>query len=388
MILRPVPFSVVAILALSLVSTAALAIGPSDQKIPDDPTPLSIRATGQLADESGIGTGTVVSTKLVGTTGYVGILTARHVATSQPTTLKLGSLIGGAAPWMEFATSKIFQSFVIVDKDKNPKKLPEDVALMVGKVSNLKDGSPELAKFKQLAGTVPAVIDPTKGDGNPFAKATDAEPVGFTQIGYGRLADYKTMIDIGDDTFINGYQATDVSGERLFQNNLVREYLAAAVIKDALTGNDVYFHPKVRFNAIGPPNNDGQGAAMGGDSGSPLFTQKPDMEVKVPVTRDGNKIQIPVQYTNSLSAVFVASQPVTITELVEGNPMKVELKPETIGKGGVEFAVPIDAALYKWMQPYLADPRSIPEPSTFALLVVGGLIVWFPSRVAGRKRSQ
>jgi hypothetical protein len=362
-------------LAISGLAEAALAIGPSDQKIPDDPSPLSIRATGFLTEDSGAGTGTVVGAKLDGTTGLVAILTARHVAAGHPTTLKLGSLIGGSAPWMQFATSKTFQSFTIVDKDKNPKNLPEDVALLVGRVTGLTDGSQALANFKQLAGNLPTIFDPTKGSDNPFKSATDSDPVGFTQFGYGRLAAYNDSIDIGNATFIAGYQATGASGERLFQNNMVREYIAPAIAKDALTGDDQYYNPRVRFNAIGPPNNDGGGLGMGGDSGSPLFTKAPDMAINVPVTRNGNKLQIPVKYTDSLSAVFVASQSVTVIEMVEGNPVKVEFSPETVSKSGAEFAVPIDAGLYKWMQPYLANPTLIPESSTLTLLSIGTLLM-------------
>jgi hypothetical protein len=369
---------VLALLFATRIAATGLAIGPGDQKLPDDPNPLSIRATGLLSNTSPIGTGTIVATKLVGTTGYVSILTANHVATSRPTNLKLGSLIDGAAPWLQLTTLKKFQTFTIVDKDNNPTNLPEDVALMEARIDGLKDGTPALANFQQLAANLPTIPDPSKGGGNPLVKAASDNPVGFTQIGYGRLAAYSASIDIGNSTFISGYQATGTVGQRLFENNQAIEYAAPTIFKDPLSGTPEYYYPKVGFTAIGPPNNDGQGLGMGGDSGSPLLTQAPGNAINIPVTRSGNKIQIPLQYTDSLSAVFVSSVSVTVIEMIDGNPVKVPLDPETVAKGPAQSAIPIDTGLYSWMKPYLADPRANPEPSTITLVAASGLLGLVP----------
>jgi hypothetical protein len=379
------------LIVASRIETSCLAIGPSDQKLPDDPDPLSIRATGLLSDKSPIGTGTIVATRLVGTTGYVSILTANHVARSQPKNLKLGSLVDGAAPWLQFTTLKTFQTFTIIDKDNNPNNLPEDVSLMEGQIDGLKNGTPALANFQQLSANLPMITDPTKGGGNPLLKAASDNPVGFTQIGYGRLAAYSASIDIGNDTFISGYQATGAVGQRLFENNQAIEYAAPAVFKDPLSGTPEYYYPKVGFTAIGPPNDDGQGLGMGGDSGSPLFTQAPGKAINISVTRNGNKVQIPVQYTDSLSAVFVSSVSVTVIEMIEGNPVKVPLDPETVSKGSAQSAVPIDTGLYTWMKPYLADPRAIPEPCTITLAAWGGCLAlanWLcAAQLQGRRNA-
>lgn len=359
-------FAAAAIL-LSQLPDVASAIGPKDQKIPDAPTPLSIRATGQLVSKSGAGTGTVVATKRDGTTGYVAVLTAHHVAAGQPTAMKLGSLIGGAAPWLEFSIAPGFRPFRFVDAEKNPNNLPADVALMLGTVKNLNDGSMALAKFNELSNNLPTVTDPGKGAGNPLLSAAADNLVGFTQLGYGRLADYKGQIFLDDSTTVTGYQATNVSGERLFENNKARESIAAAVVKDPLTEQDKYFYPKVRFTAIGPPNNQGEGLGLGGDSGGPLFTTAPAAAVNIQVTRDGNNIQIPIKYTDSLSAVFVSSQPATITEIIDGLPVKTEYSPETVGNNSSQFALPINQPIYNWIKPVLVNPMLIPEPSTAIL---------------------
>ena len=213
--------------------------------------------------------------------------------------------------------------------------------------------------------------------------AAEDNRVGFTQLGYGRLADYKGQVFIDDSTIVTGYQATNVSGERLFQNNLAREYQAPALVKDPITNEDAYFHPKVRFTTVGPPNDMGQGLGMGGDSGGPLFTKPPIAEVKIQVLRGGNNVQIPINYTDSLSAIFVASQPVTVTEMIDGVAVKTEFQPETVSNGSSQFAVPVNRELYDWIQPALANPRIIPEPSTLALALCSAMIVG--SRVCRRR---
>ena len=76
------------------------------------------------------------------------------------TSLKLGSLIDGTAPWLEFTTQAAFRSFAYNDPQKNPKKLPVDVALVLGEVKQLTDGSTALANFTQLSSNLPTIVNP------------------------------------------------------------------------------------------------------------------------------------------------------------------------------------------------------------------------------------
>lgn len=356
----------VGIIAAWTIPAAALAIGPNDQKIPDDPSPLSLRATGWF----GSGTGTVVGTKLVGTTGYAAILTANHVADNKPATLKLGSLIGGAQPWLEIATTGAFSTYVYKDATKNPMNLPVDVALMLGKVNNLTQGSQALAKFNLLSTNLPTIVDPTQDPGNPLLAAKADNPVGFTQLGYGQLAEYAGFVDIGLGGTVRAYQSTEVSGERLFQNNMALEFVPPAEQKDPITKKPSYYHSLVKFRVIGPPNNQGQRLGTGGDSGGPLYTEVPSAATRIQVTRGSNVIQIPIDYTDSLSAVFVASE--VFPPLPPNSP--------TVPVGASQFAVPIDAALYNWMRPLLANPMLIPEPATLVLLAVGSFMLMLRRR--------
>jgi hypothetical protein len=378
------------------VPTAAQAIGPADQKLDDPPTPLSIRATGLLSRGQNAGTGTVVAARRVDQTGFVAILTAHHVAASSPTTLELGSLLGGAQPWMTFNVAPSFQSFKIVDAMKNPANLPVDVALMLGKVNNLTDGSQALANFNQLAGNLPAIVNPGQdGAGNPLRRATASEPVGFTQVGYGRQAEYRTDAEfLTDGTDIvritDRYRATGSSGQRLFQNNLATAYTPPAVKTDAVSMQASYYHPLVEFKALGPPNAMGHGLGMAGDSGSPLFTREPAAKVEIEITRGGNPVKIPVSYVDSLSAVFVASQSLVVTEVepMSGMRRRVEYSPETVLKNSTQYAVPIIPELHAWMQPYLANPRLIPEPRSLGLTLVASLVLLVARSRNGRTRNR
>ncbi len=371
----------VVVAATILVPSPVGAIGPADQKLDDPPNPLSIRATGLLSRDGNSGTGTVVAARRVETTGYVAILTAHHVASSGPKTLKLGSLLGGAQPWMTFDVEMAFKSFKITDAMKNPNNLPVDVGLMLGRVNNLTEDSQARANFTLLSNNLPAITNPGQdGTGNPLRQATASEPVGFTQIGYGRQAEYRTdaeFIQDGNDVvqIKDRYRATGVSGQRLFQNNLATAYAAPAIKTDAVTMQASYYHPLVEFKALGPPNAMGHGLGMAGDSGSPLFTRAPAAKIEVEIMRGGNPVKIPVSYVDSLSAVFVASQSLVVreTEPMSGMQVRVEYTPETVLKNSTQFAVPIFPELHAWMQPFLANPRSIPEPSSLALLATAGL---------------
>src|SRR5262245_38134100 len=76
---RTVSALVASFAATLLVPAVALSIEPGDQFIPDPSNPLSLSATGVLSGGD-VGTGTVIGSNLIGTTGYVAILTANHVA--------------------------------------------------------------------------------------------------------------------------------------------------------------------------------------------------------------------------------------------------------------------------------------------------------------------
>jgi hypothetical protein len=124
---------------------------------------------------------------------------------------------------------------------------------------------------------------------------------------------------------------------------------------------------------------------MAGDSGSPLFTRAPAAKVEVEIMRGGNPVKIPVSYVDSLSAVFVASQSLVVTETepMSGMQVRVEYSPETVLKNSTQVAVPIFPELHAWMQPFLANPRSIPEPSALGLASAASLVL---ASVHGRRR--
>jgi hypothetical protein len=253
---------------------------------------------------------------------------------------------------------------------------------MLGKINNLTEGSQALAKFNLLSNNLPRIVDPTKDPGNPLLKATASKPVGFTQLGYGRQGAFHNdsiFLD-GDITIKDRYEATGASGARLFQNNKAIGTSPLAIRTNPITGDSKFYHPLVQFNAIGPPNNLGQGLGMGGDSGGPLFTMKPDQQVSVGVTRGGNAVQIPIDYTDSLSAIYVSSVSVTVTQILEGMSRTVPREPETVQPDSEQSAVPIDADIAMWLQPLLANPMLIPEPATTALLAGSGFLLMARSR--------
>lgn len=363
---------VVLSLLLCLTTVTAFGVGPLDQRIADAPNPLSIGATGVLSGAGGKGTGTVLATKLDGTTGYVAILTANHVAKVNPTDFAIGSGFGGNPYSMIFETSS-FTTYTIVDAVNNPQNHPVDMSLMLGRVENLAAGSPALTIFNLLTNNLPTITHPTNGGGNPFFAASGDNPVGFTEIGYGHQGEFKANIPIGGNNFA-GYEAQPAFGERLFQNNTAISNAANAVMT---YDGDTYFQPLVNFN-VKAPNNQGEGAAMPGDSGGPMYTQAPATPVFVTVHRDGSDLAIPLKYTNSLSAILVKA------DYAAHNGQRLE--PPTFLVGSEQSGVPIDLGMYNWMQPYLNNPQLIPEPSTWVLAVLGAVaLVLGRLRAAGKK---
>jgi hypothetical protein len=346
--------------AVWLVPAVAWAIGPNDQKIPDPPTPLSIGATGVLSGGE-VGTGTVIGAQVAGTTGYVAILTANHVAAAGETDFAIGAGTG-ANPYSIIFQTGAFVTYTINDPQNNPKNLPEDISLILGTETGLNQGSTALALFKLLGKNVPTITNPQN---NPFPAASATNKVPFTQIGYGLQGQYNANINI-DGKVVQGYEGTNVKGERLFENNLAISYKTPAV--DPYLGK--YFEPITTFNVIAP-NAAGQGGGLPGDSGGPMYTQPPGNPVSVTVNRGGNNIQIPISYTNSLSAVWEAFAAATDKD------GKV-LEPPTILVGSPQVGVPIDQGLYNWIKPFAANPQSIPEPSSLVLLGLGslGFLVW------------
>jgi hypothetical protein len=360
---------VVAVIVLMTAATVTLAISPHDQRISDAPVPLRLGATGVFGSGE-LGTGTVVGAKLDGTTGYVSILTAAHVAKEKPMSFALGQGFGGNPYSLIFSTGP-FISYKI-DAAANPNKLPVDVAVVTGKIRDLNAGSQALNSFNILKNNLPTVTSPAD---NPLVNPNAVNPtpfspqVPFTQIGYGLQGEYKANIDNVNNpgTTFQGFQSTGQVGERLFQNNFATQYAPPHVVQ-AYNPNE-YYQPMVEFDVLGPPNNSGRGGAMRGDSGGPLYTDASNPGV-VTVNRGGNNIAIQIQHTNSLSAVFVGLQ------VFRNNTTNEVALPETTPISWHQWGVPINQGIYNWMQPYVGtDPKLIvPEPATPILLAVVVLI--------------
>ncbi len=344
----------------SMAPGVSQAIEPNDQFLPDPTTPLSLGASGLLTGGQ-FGTGTVIGADLKGTTGYVAILTANHVAAAGETGFSLGAGTDLPAFYLSFKTGS-FKTFTITDPKNNPKDLPEDVSVILGVDNGLTKGSQALALFTALSKNLPTITIPKN---NPFLTASATNKVKFTQIGYGLQGQFKGGATIDGKTY---YQATKSDGQRLFENNLATSYTAPALV----TYGD-YFEPLVTFQVMAP-NAQGQGGGLAGDSGGPLYTQPPSTPVFVNVNRDGKSIPIPITDTNSLSAIDVGFQ----AYVVDGKPVMPFISPV----GSNQWGVPITQALYNWMQPYIANPQAIPEPSSAALVALGGLglLAWKPRR--------
>lgn len=107
---------------------------------------------------------------------------------------------------------------------------------------------------------------------------------------------------------------------------------------------------------------------MPGDSGGPLYTGG-DAGISDVLDRGAGDITIPIDFSDSLSAVFVGG---TLVTGMNGQPVN----PLTIAVGSTQWGVPIDQGIYNWLnnQPWLEDPQTIPEPSTWIMALVATAI--------------
>lgn len=386
--LRPMRGAVAFLAVIILAPAVAFAIGPNTQTVPDatvNAMAPSLYATGFLTGPLGqIGTGTVIGETPVNqnsTVGYVAILTANHVASSGVNTFTLGfNATGAATPFTLTASVGAFQTYTIPapQNTTGPPLLPEDISVMLAAV-NLTKGA-NRGNYNTLLANTPTITNPTNNPliPHPLANATFTPPKLFSEIGYGIQAMYNPNIGGGG---VMGYQYTDMSGQRLFQNNGATAYTLAANSNTILAGSYAgYFEPFDRFqvlapntaNTLGPgganvPNYGG--AATFGDSGSPLYTGGSSITF---ASGSGNDT---MAFTNSISAILVAGFPVMTvvgTALINGSN---------------EYAVPIDTpAVYNWIENYAMNPLSIPEPSSAVLLGIGflGFLAW---RCSDRIRS-
>lgn len=363
----------------------ALAIGPSDQVISDatikNAKAFTLYDTGVLsaglnkANQVNLpaGTGTIIGGVRKGNTGYVTILTASHVATAGVTTFSVGQGYG-ANPYKLTFSLGATQTYTIPG---SPGGLSTDVSVVLAQVALNKKNA---GLFADLVKYKPTVTNPTV---NPLLNATAKAPVGFTEIGYGSPGTYNPAIAIGGRNF-PGYTfprgaalVPGVIGVRRFQNNQALAYLNPVV---TAYGGRLFYEPLTLFDALAPSNNkDPGGTALPGDSGGPLYTQMAKNPIEITVTRNGMPYDIPVTNTNSLSAI-----------LVSGLVLPVNATTGAVVVPSVEQAVPITSNIYNWLNPYIINPLSIPEPNSLVLLGLGclGVVAYrLPRRIATRLGS-
>jgi PEP-CTERM motif len=244
---------------------------------------------------------------------------------------------------------KASATFKIVDAANNPLLLPEDVSVLQGKI-DLTQGNNREYVDEVLQNSIPKITAP---GANPLFGTTLKNQVPFTEIGYGAQG-----TNVANAIYV---PVPNSNGSRLFQNNLATAYLGT-VTSPYLAANKLpYYEPLDTFKVLFPPAAaagmaQGYGAALGGDSGGPLYTGGTLTDISI--TRMGKNLEIPI-FTDSLSAIVVAGASPTIVN-------------------GLEYAVPIDQGVYNWLKAYQANPQSIPEPSSVVLLGIGvvGFLAW------------
>src|SRR5271170_7922834 len=311
--------------AVTLFSTGvACAIGPADQLVTDPvaiPNP-ALYGVVTVDNPGPSGTGTVVGVEQdpLGGGNYkdiVDVITADHVVAGANN----GTILFGATGTAATFNWAYWQNYWTSGGQR------EDIALIQATAINVPN-----ATWTNIVNSVASVANPALGlepGGNPFLFSTSQS---FTEVGYGLLGTYNPAIAAlaGNPA---GYQigALNTFGTRRFQNNMQ----TGAITAPAAHG--IYFEPLVPFNILSP-SNAGGGAGMPGDSGGPLFTG-PYGGSPVPsgINRgDGN---IPINYTNNLSAVYVGLG--TSQTGTDGNRYRLV--------GTNQNAVPIDAGVYDWL---------------------------------------
>lgn len=344
-----------AVTLLVLSPRWAKAIGPDYQYIPDapigggllfgalsSPTLNDIVDLGTAPTNAGeMGTGTVIGVATQGTTTYLSVLTALHVAVglpegagvAMPGMAYFGAGFSGTAPVLSRANGSqagptnngFLLSGIITPSGTVPlmatytlrgQMTPEDMAVIQVQIPQQTPGSFGAAELSLITA---ATDVPTPASGFSGPAGAYASPVGYTQYGYGLAGIWNatnpnaggTVIPANTYTAYNtsGPSTIDASGVRRFQNN--QENTLRAPFQDG----PKYFEPLTTGATTAPGGiaggtvNGMGGTGFGGDSGGPLMTSNSGEGVYVTpnvfAAAANVPTLIPVKDTNSLSAVYV-----------------------------------------------------------------------------------
>lgn len=225
-------------LSVFLSSTAAYAIVPATQLVPDGALSSVVQVRGSL----GSGTGSIIDKRVVGGVGYLCVLTADHVA-ANASNLRIG--FGNGTPGTLYNASLL--------GGKGPSGLVDIAVLKVEFGQITPDNSAAFSAITPMSLATPP--------------ANSSEMVGkdLSFSGYGRTGD---PVIIGGQpvgyqfNFLNGDHAY---GTKRFANNRVR---AIGVIGDA--GSPNYLYQAIAWE-LDNPGLIGEGGIMSGDSGGPVL---------------------------------------------------------------------------------------------------------------------
>jgi hypothetical protein len=305
----------IAFAVAGMLAAQAWAGGPSNQVATFGSV---VRVLSGVTDASALGTfqgtGTVIANRNIGGKGWLAVLTADHVvSTNQKATGATHAALGIAqGSTITGSSAGLAAPFV---RRKGGDKV--DLAVLGIPYG---DYNPNIRFVRSLAETDPANL-----------------PASFTGLGYG--------IGLDADPTKNEWKSDGVAGQLRFYNN--KKFTLS---NGAVATQNGYENQVIEWKALAPGHADamlGQGSTFLGDSGGPAFVNGPDKE-----TIDGQEIPI---MSNGIFAVHHT----VFARAVNGTPVAVPY-------GGQIRSVYLNADYRQWINQQV---QAVPEPST--LLAAG-----------------
>lgn len=363
-------FAVASISVLACVAGTALATGPAQQRVPWRPlaqgqnqfsTLNSVvalsRFGGNDTGEIGEGSGTVIGKYQSGNDAWLCILTADHVVRGNPIFINVQFGDAGIAP-AGVPNQNLSVTLGANGNGKYLQRSGEDLGLLGVRLGSIVGNDPDTTARRQFYERLnPASIEAVAtGDLTTTRR-------NFSNVGYGGTGNFTAT---GMQAITSNNAAPfqlEIDSKKRFQNNRFERLVDVSDTRYTYTGAQADFNIPAAAGFLVA-----EGAAFGGDSGSPLFQSTTTTQQVDAITRpggtnwDGGDMSL---FSNALVAVMTRAntRPNPLNATTRDNPFNTTTM----------TAIPITAARAAWINEWCAY---VPTPgTTFALAACGVLVM-------------